>query len=208
MGALSTLVLIIVWRQSPVQRPPRHVEQLRYRVVGFPLSDQRPGMGDLLRGQLGLAAHFHPTGDRRRASRRGAFLNQRPFQFRQDSHHLPHRPARGRGGVEGFRQRPEGHAPRFQIVQETDEVTQAAAQSVEFPDCERVALSERLEALGQFWPPDMRPGSLISKDKIAPHLLQGGKLQIGVLVIGRNPRVADVHEPVLSLIYGTDKPLI
>jgi hypothetical protein len=28
------------------------------------------------------------------------------------------------------------------------------------------------------------------------------------LVIGRNPRVADVHEPVLSLIYGTDKPLI
>jgi len=83
VGALSTLVLIIVWRQSPVKRPPRHVERVRDCVVVFPLFDKLAGMGDLLRGELWLAAHLHPTGDRRRASRRGAFLNQRPFKFRQ-----------------------------------------------------------------------------------------------------------------------------
>ena len=48
----------------------------------------------------------------------------------------------------------------------------------------------------------MRPRSFLNKNMLASDLLQGGKLQVGVLVFGRDPRVADVHEPVLSLIYG------
>ena len=201
-------IVICLALQRPVQRPPRHVERLGYGVVIFALLDELAGMGDLLWGELGFAAHLHPTSDRRRAARLGAFLNQRAFQFRQYPDHLPHGAARGCGGINGFRQRPEGHAPHLQIIQKADQVAQRAAQPVEFPDRERVAISERLEALGQFGPPDMRPGSLISKDKIAPHLLQGGKLQVGVLVIGRDPRVADFHGSVLSLISGTTKPLI
>ena len=105
---------------------------MSYRVVVFSLSDRLPGMGDLLRGQQGLAAHFHPTGDRRRAARFRAFLNQRPFGFRQYPDHLPQGMARGCGGVYRFRQRAEGHAPRFQIIQEADQVTQRPTQSVEF----------------------------------------------------------------------------
>ena len=62
-------------------------------------------MGDLLQRQLGLAAHLHATGDRRRAARFGALLNQGAFQFRQYPDHLPHRAACGDGGVNGFRQR-------------------------------------------------------------------------------------------------------
>ena len=69
-------------------------------------------------------------------------------------------------------------------------------------------LGERLETLRQFWALDMRPRSLIGKDALAPRLLEGGKLQVGILVFGRNSRVADFHEPVLSLISGTSKPLI
>ena len=97
---------------------------MRYGVVAFALFDQFAGMGDLLRRQLGLAAHLHATGDRRQAARRGAFLNQRPFQFRQYPHHLPQGAARGRGGVNRFRQRAEGHTLHLEIVQEADQVPQ------------------------------------------------------------------------------------
>jgi hypothetical protein len=38
--------------------------------------------------------------------------------------------------------------------------------------------------------------------------LMSGKLQVGVLIIRRDPRVAYFHGPILSLIYGTAKPLI
>jgi hypothetical protein len=41
-----------------------------------------------------------------------------------------------------------------------------------------------------------------------PRRLQSGKLQVGVLVVGRDPRIADFHGPILSLISGTAKPLI
>ncbi len=54
----------------------------------------------------------------------------------------------------------------------------------------------------------MRPCGLVGEDALTPRLLEGGKLQVGVLVFGRDSRIADVHEPVLSLIYGIDKPLI
>ena len=165
-------------------------------------------MGDLLRRELGLAAHLHPTGDRRRAARFRAFLNQRAFQFRQYPDHLPHGAARGRRGVNRFRQGTEGHTPRFQVIQEADQVAQRAAQPVKLPDDKCIILGERLETLHQFRALDMRTRGLVSEDALAPCLLEGGKLQVGVLVFGRDPRVADVYEPVLSLISGTTKPLI
>ncbi len=61
--------------QRPVNRPPRDAERLRYRVMVFPLPYQLSCMGNLLRRQLGLAAHLYPTGDRRRAACLGTFLN-------------------------------------------------------------------------------------------------------------------------------------
>lgn len=54
----------------------------------------------------------------------------------------------------------------------------------------------------------MRPRGFVGEDALAPRLLEGGKLQVGVLVFGRDPRVADFHEPIVSLIYGTNKLLI
>lgn len=54
----------------------------------------------------------------------------------------------------------------------------------------------------------MRSRGFLNKDTLAPCFFEGGKLQVRVLIFGRNPRVADVHEANLSLIYGTAKPLI
>ena len=194
--------------KRPVKRPPRHVERLRYRVMVFPLLNQLLGMSDLLRREKRLAAHLHTTGDRRQAARRGAFLNQRPFEFRQDSHHLPHGATRGRGGVNRFRQRPESHPSRFQIVQEADQIPQRPPQPVQLPDRERIAFRQGLEALGQLRPLDVRPRGFVSKDAVAPRLLQGGNLQIGVLVFRGDPCITEIHGLLLSLIYGTTKPLI
>lgn len=174
----------------------------------FALLDEFAGMSNLLRRQLGLAAHLHPTGDRRRAARLGTFLNERAFQFRQYPDHLPHRAACWGRGVNRFRQRPEGDAPRLEVVQQADQVPQRAAQPVKLPDNKCIILSERFETLCQFRAPDMRSRGLVNKDALAPCLLEGGKLQVGVLVFGRDPCIADVHEAVLSLIYGTTKPLI
>ena len=55
---------------------------------------------------------------------------------------------------------------------------------------------------------DVCAADLVGKDALAPRLLDGGKLQVGVLIFGRDPRIADVHGPILSLISGTTKPLI
>jgi hypothetical protein len=87
-------------------------------------------------------------------------------------------------------------------------VTQRPTQSVEFPDRERVALRKSLEAQGQLRPLDVRPGCLVGEDALAPRPQEGGKLQVGILIVGRYPRIAYFHGPLLSLIYGMAKPLI
>lgn len=81
----------------------------------------------LLRRQLGFANYLDAMGDRRRVARLGTFLNQGAFQFRQYPAHLPHGSARWGRGVNHFRERAEGHTPRFQIVQQADQIPQRAA---------------------------------------------------------------------------------
>lgn len=110
--------------------------------------------------------------------------------------------------VDNMPRRAERHAPCLQIVQKANQIPQRTAQPVELPDDKRITFREHLETLRQFRALDMRPRGLVGKDALAPRLLEGGKLQVGILVISRDPRVADVHEPTLSLIYGTSKPLI
>lgn len=41
----------------------------------------------------------------------------------------------------------------------------------------------------------MRPRGLVGEDALATRLLEGGKLQVGSLVFGRDPRIADFHGP-------------
>jgi len=72
----------------------------------------------------------------------------------------------------------------------------------------RVAFRKRLEALRQLGPPDIHTGRFISKNTLAPRPFQGGNLQVRILFAGRYPRIACFHIHLLSVIYGTVKPLI
>ena len=54
----------------------------------------------------------------------------------------------------------------------------------------------------------MRPRGLVREQARASRLLQGGQLQVGVLVFRGDPRITEIHGLLLSLIYGTAKPLI
>jgi hypothetical protein len=51
----------------------------------------------------------------------------------------------------------------------------------------------------------VRPAGLVGEDVLAPRPLQGGKLQVEVLVAGRDLRIAYFHGPILSLVFGTGR---
>ncbi len=57
---------------------------------------------------------------------------------------MPHGATRGRGGVNRFRQRAEGHAPRFQIVQEADQIPQRPPQPAQLPNDKCIILYQAL----------------------------------------------------------------
>ena len=70
--------------------------------------------------------------------------------------------------------------------------------------CGRALLpTPRLEAWYQFWPPDVCAAGLVGEYALAPCPLQGGKLQVRVLVIGGDATRTDVHASILRLIYDT-----
>ena len=84
-------------------------------------------MSDLLRRQERLTAHLHAPRFGRCPARLGAFLNKRPFEFRQYLDHLPHGAACRDYSVNGLRDRPESHAPRFEIIEQPDKIMQRPA---------------------------------------------------------------------------------
>ncbi len=71
--------------------------------------------------------HLYTTRLSRRPARFRAFLYQRPLKLRQYLHHLPHGAACRGCRVYGFRQRPESHLSRFEIIQQGYQVTQRPA---------------------------------------------------------------------------------
>jgi hypothetical protein len=114
--------------------------------------------------------------------------------------HLPHGPTCGRGRVNGFRQGSEGHVARFEVIEQRDQVTQRPAQAVQFPDNQHVTRVQRRKAPGQLWPLDVSASSLVGVDLLAPGPLQGGELQVRVLVIRGDATIADVHAAILTTI--------
>ena len=158
-------------------------------------------MGHLWWREFRLAAQFHATGNRRRPARLCAFLDKRPFKLCQYAHHLPHGPACRGSRVNGFRQRPEAHVPRLQIIQQGYQVTQRPAQAVKFPDHQHITGVERLEAFCKLWPLDVRPTGLVGAYPLAPCLLQGSQLQVRVLVIDGDATIPDFHASIVSMIF-------
>jgi hypothetical protein len=53
----------------------------------------------------------------------------------------------------------------------------------------------------------MHTDGLVGEYPLAPGPLQGGQLQVGVLVLGGDATIADVHVAILTLIFVACKPL-
>jgi len=98
-------------------------------------------MGDLLGCHLRLAPKLHAGA--------GPLGNHAALKLGQDTDHLPHGAARGRFRVDVLGEGLELDAARAQIVQHGDQVAQAAAQPVQFPNDEGIAWLKRLETAEQ-----------------------------------------------------------
>jgi hypothetical protein len=83
-------------------------------------------------GDWGTPKAFTLTPGPREAST-DSFRNHRPLEFGKHAHHLKHRLAGGRRGVEALLAQEQVDVECVQLGQKTDQVLQAATQSVHRP---------------------------------------------------------------------------
>ncbi len=138
----SRAALLGLHLQRPIQRHPPDREGARDGGGAFAAFDQLAGVLDL-RGRQRLAASDRSaarTGGAHPGP--GAFLDQRPLEFRKRAHHVKEQAAPGGRRVDAFRQRPESRAARAEIAGQLDQVRQRPAQPVEPPDGEDIPLAQ------------------------------------------------------------------
>ena len=85
------------------------------------------------------------------------------------------------------------YAALMEVIEHGHKVAQAAGQAVKFPDNERVAVLQRLEATEQGRALGGGSRALVLKDFLAPRAFQGGELQGRVLFLGRDAGVTVFH---------------
>ena len=84
-----------------------------------------------------------------------AFTDQFPFELGQRREDAEHEAAGRRGGVDrsGWTgEHPQAHAAGGEVLHGVDPMGEAAAETVEFPDHEHVALPQGAEAAVESWP--------------------------------------------------------
>jgi hypothetical protein len=128
---------------------PPDFEKVGHLLPVLALVDQLPGVGNLLRGHFRLTSEFHAPALRGLHSGAGPFADEAALQLGQYADHLPHGPACRRLGVDLLGEGTEFDAALLEVVEHGDQVAQAAAQAVKFPDNERVAVLQCLEATEQ-----------------------------------------------------------
>src|SRR5216683_1043996 len=85
------------------------------------------------------------------------------------------------------------YAALVEVIEHGNKVAQAAGQPVKFPDNERVAVLQRLEATEQGRALGGGSRTLVLKDFLALRTFQGGELQGRVLFLGRDAGVTVFH---------------
>ncbi len=81
----------------------------------------------------------------------------------------------------------------MEVIEHGHKVAQAAGQAVKFPDNERVAVLQRLEATEQGRALGGGSRALVLKDFLALRAFQGGELLGRVLLLGRDAGVTVFH---------------
>src|ERR1017187_6533778 len=136
-------------RKRPVKGLPPDFEKGGNLLPALALVYQLAGVGDLLRGHFRLPAEFHSPALRGLHPGAGPFADEAALQLGQYADHLPHGPACRRLGVDLLSEGTEFDAALLEVVKHGDQIAQAAAQAVKFPDDERVAVLQCLEATEQ-----------------------------------------------------------
>jgi hypothetical protein len=108
--------------QRPVESGAADFENAGDALPVLALVQHFAGVFKLLGIELALAPEFHAALVSRHDTGTGAFGYQATFQFGEYGDHLPHRPACGRLGVDGFRQRTELYPPVLQIIEHDNQV--------------------------------------------------------------------------------------
>ena len=120
------------------------------------------------------------------------FADQRPLELRQRAENVEHELTGAGVGVDRLLQAAQPDALRAQRLGVRDEVLERPAQPVEPPHHQRVAgteLGERLAQGGALG----RAARRVLEDALAPGRLQRLPLQVELLVLGLDARVADQH---------------
>jgi hypothetical protein len=102
--------------QCPVKRRPPDLERPGHGGGAFALLHQRARVGDLRRGQGGLAADARATGAGGVHTRPRPFLYQRALELGKRPHHVKDEAAPGRRRVDAFRQGAEASALRADLA--------------------------------------------------------------------------------------------
>ena len=96
----------------------------------------------------------------------------------------------------------------FQVIEHRDEVAQAAAQPVQLPHNERVAVLYGFQATRQGRTlRGCSRNAFVFEDRLAPGALQGGPLHGGVLIVSRDAGIAVFHACILEQQNGTSQAL-
>ena len=116
---------------------------------------------------------------------------QLPLEFRQRRHDAEHHPSARCPGIDPLGKRLELHLALAEAGHNLDQVLQRPAQAVQLPDHQRVVRSEMLKRFFQLGAIPAGTGDTIGVYRVAAGFFQGLDLVLGVLVQGRDPRIAD-----------------
>jgi hypothetical protein len=126
-----------------------------------------------------------------REPRARALADHRALELGEGAHHLHHHAARRGGGVDRLRERAEARARRLDPLHDVEEVLEAAAEAVELPDHDHVALAELAQHLLQRGPVPAPARRRLFEDAPAAGARQRRRLRgVGLLVALADPGVA------------------
>ena len=132
--------------------------------------------------------------------------------IRECPNHLHHHSPCRCGRVDGFGQTAESSPGFSKPLHKSEHVSEGARQPVQFPDHEYVTLTQLIEKPMEFGPVPASAGGLLAINTLATSGLERSYLGGGVLIVGGDSGVADLHctnvspiEPLMQYLFATQE---
>ena len=136
----------------------------------------------------------------------GPLADQIAFKLSKRGKDMEDEPTGGGDGLDLLSKRFEVDLPLLQVGDQSDKIGEVAAQPIEPPNHESVALSQALEAAFELRPAGVLSTGLLFVYLSALGVLECVSLQIESLIVRRDTSVADAHVPDLikALVFRTE----